>query len=355
MTDAHYQHALALIGEGRHAEGAQVLGQAAQAGHVPSMSMFGGLLLTGRGIATNTPAGIRLILAAAECGDGFACATAANLFAWGYHSGRTDWPRALDYLQRAAELGYAPAQAQLRLLSGYGAGIDWKKLRHAIDIDVLRKFPAPRPLSEDPQIHAAPGLLSAELCDTLIARARPMLAPAKLYNELKGGRTMGDERRNSSAHFDLLGADLVVLAVCERLCALAGLPAIHAESLQVLHYEVGEYFAPHVDFWEPSFEGNAATLAKHGQRVVTVLVYLNEDGLEGGETDFPRLGLRHRGGKGDGVMFRNVDAEGRGDYRTLHSGLPPTGGEKWLVSLWIRDRPPAGYGHPRLVAAMEGR
>jgi hypothetical protein len=77
--------------------------------------------------------------------------------------------------------------------------------------------------------------------------------------------------------------------------------------------------------------------------------------LEGGETDFPRLGIRHRGRKGDGLMFRNVDAEGRGDYRTLHAGLPPTQGEKWLVSLWIRDRPPAGYGHPRLAAAMEGR
>ena len=355
MTDAHYERALALFGQGHYAQGAEVLAQASRAGHVPSMSMLGGQLLTGRGIPVDTPGGIRLIMAAAERGGGFACATAANLFAWGYHSGRPDWPRALNYLQRAAELGYQPAQTQLRLLSGYKAGIDWTKLRRAIDIAAWRKFPKPLALSEDPQIGAVPGLLSAELCDTLIARARPLLAPAKLYNELKGGRTRGDERRNSSAHFDLMGADLVVLAVCERLCALAGLPAIHAESLQVLHYKVGEYFAPHVDFWEPSFEGNAATLAKHGQRVVTVLVYLNDDGLEGGETDFPRLGLRHRGGKGDGLMFRNVDVEGRGDYRTLHAGLPPTQGEKWILSLWIRDRPPAGCGDPRTAAAMEGR
>jgi hypothetical protein len=319
------------------------------------MSMLGGVLLTGRGVPTDTPGGIRLIMAAAERGDGSACATAANLFAWGYHAGGADWPRALDYLRRAAELGYAPAQAQLRLLSGYKAGVDWKKLRRAVDIEALRKFPEPAPLSEDPQIRTAPGLLSAELCDTLIARARPMLGRARIYNELKGGGTRGQERSNSSAHFDLLAADLVVLAVCERLCALAGLPAIHAESLQVLHYDVGEAYAPHVDFWEPSFEGNAATLAKHGQRVVTVLVYLNENGLEGGETDFPRLGIRHRGKTGDGLMFRNVDAEGRGDYRTLHAGLPPTQGEKWLLSLWIRDRPPANYGHPRLAAAMAGR
>src|SRR5665213_1411471 len=147
MTDAHYEHALALFGQGRHAEGVRVLGEAASAGHVPSMSLLGGQLLTGRGVPADTPTGIRLIMAAAERGGGFACATAANMFAWGFYSGQPEWPRALDYLQRSAELGYAPAQAQLRLLSGYRHGIDWKKLRRAIDPAALRKFPTPVPLS----------------------------------------------------------------------------------------------------------------------------------------------------------------------------------------------------------------
>ena len=136
---------------------------------------------------------------------------------------------------------------------------------------------------------------------------------------------------------------------------MAGLPLFHAESLQVLHYEVGESFKPHFDFWEHGFEGHAGTMAKYGQRVFTVLVYLNED-FDGGETDFPRLGVRYRGAKkGDGLIFRNVDDLGMGDRRTLHAGLPPTRGEKWLASLWIRDRVPDGYGDPRLRAAMEGR
>jgi prolyl 4-hydroxylase len=355
MTDAQYQQAIALFDQGRHAEGAQVLGQAAQAGHVPSMSLLGGQLLTGRGVPADTPTGIRLIMAAAERGGAFACATAANLFAWGFYTGQPNWPRALDYLQRAAELGYAPARTQLRLLSGYKAGIDWKKLRRAVDVAALRKFPTPRPLSKDPQIRSVPGLLSGELCDTLIAQARPRLGPATIYNELEGGHMMADGRRHSAAQFHITDMDLVMMAVTERLCALAGLPLFHAESLQVLHYEVGETFKPHVDFWEPKFEGHAVTLAKYGQRVFTVLVYLNDD-LEGGETDFPRLGLRYRGEKkGDGLIFRNVDAEGQGDYRTLHAGLPPTRGEKWVLSLWIRDRAPDGYGDPRTAAAMEGR
>jgi hypothetical protein len=93
---------------------------------------------------------------------------------------------------------------------------------------------------------------------------------------------------------------------------------------------------------------------REGQRAFTVLVYLNED-LEGGETDFPRVGLRHRGRKGDALVFRNVDAHGQPDRRTLHAGLSPSQGEKWVLSIWIRDRAPAGHGDPRLLAAMGAR
>jgi hypothetical protein len=148
--------------------------------------------------------------------------------------------------------------------------------------------------------------------------------------------------------------DLVTEAVIDRVCALAGLPAVNAEALQVLHYRVGEYFAPHVDSWDIGFEGHAGTLKTHGQRVYTVLVYLNDD-LEGGETEFLRLGLRHRGGKGDALMFRNVDAEGRTNPDTLHAGRPPTRGEKWLLSVWIRDRAPPECSDHGLMAAMAGR
>jgi hypothetical protein len=354
MTDAHYDHALAMFDQGRHAEGVHALAQAAQAGHVSSMSLLGAQLLAGRGVAVDTLSGIRLILDAAERGGAFACATAANLCAWAPYIDRPDWRRALDYLQRSAELGYQPARDQLRLLSGYRAGIDWKKLRRAVDIPALLKFPKPAPLSDDPLVHAVPGLLSPELCDVLIAAARPRLAPAMIYDELRGGEAPAQGRRLTSAKFGVTDTDLVIMAVNERLCALAGLPPSNAEGLQVMHYKVGDFFAPHFDAWDTEFPGHAATLAQQGQRAVTVLVYLNDD-LEGGETDFPRLGIRHRGKKGDGLMFRNVDAEGGRDTRLLHAGLPPTAGEKWLLSLWIRDRAPNACGDPGVLAAMEGR
>jgi TPR repeat protein len=351
MTDAQYQTALALFGQGRNAEGAQVLGRAASAGHAPAMSLLGGQLLSGQAGAFDVATGARLILAAAERGDGFACATAAVLFARGC-SGRPDWPRALDYLQRAAELGFQPARAQLRLLSGFRAGLDWKRLRRAVSIDAWRQVPTPLPLNQDPLIQRAPGLLSPDLCDALIVRGKPLLRPARIYNELNGGNTMGNMRRHSNAPlFRYTDMDLVTEAVSNRVCALAGMPAANAEAMQVLHYQVGEYFAPHVDFLDPGFEGHAATLRNNGQRVFTVLVYLNDD-LEGGETEFLRLGLSHRGKKGDALLFRNVDAQGQPDPRTLHAGRPPTRGEKWLLSVWILDRATPDSRDPRLMAAM---
>ena len=53
-------------------------------------------------------------------------------------------------------------------------------------------------------------------------------------------------------------------------------------------------------------------------------------------------------------MFRNVDAQGQPDPRTLHAGRPPTAGEKWLLSVWILDRPVPDTRNPGLMAAMAG-
>ena len=71
--------------------------------------------------------------------------------------------------------------------------------------------------------------------------------------------------------------------------------------------------------------------------MATLLIYLN-DGFEGGETHFPLTGLRFKGRKGDALLFHNVLPGGAPDPITLHAGLAPARGEKWLFSQWIRDK-----------------
>ena len=111
------------------------------------------------------------------------------------------------------------------------------------------------------------------------------------------------------------------------------------EPSQLLHYSVGESFKPHCDFLDPANPAYRDELARFGQRIATFLIYLNEE-YEGGETSFPEVGLDYRANEGDALFFANVTRDGRPDRKTLHAGLPPIAGEKWVYSQWIRDQLP---------------
>ncbi|MBF8292745.1 MAG: hypothetical protein HW392_1572, partial [Steroidobacteraceae bacterium] len=52
----------------------------------------------------------------------------------------------------------------------------------------------------------------------------------------------------------------------------------------------------------------------------------------------------HKGRRGDALVFANVDDSGAPDYQTVHAGLPPTSGVKWLLSQWVRDRTVSAQG-----------
>jgi prolyl 4-hydroxylase len=333
MSDAQYQTAIGLYRQGRPVEGGRLLRQAAQGGHAPAMSLLGYQMLSGRDAPLDRVAGVRMTMAAADKGEAAACAVAAALVAAGVF-GAPDWPRALNYLRQAAQAGVPTAQAQLRLLAGR-AGDDWRSLRREIDIKAWRAAPQPRILSDEPKVSAFERVASPEVCDWIIARARERLAPAKVYDS-GGGKAVGARRSNSAFELGLADLDLVILALRERLAALAGLPVMNLNAPQVLHYAVGQSFERHVDFFDPAIPAQALNIARVGQRAATVLVYLNDEGLEGGETDFPLVPLRYRGQRGDALVFFNLDRAGQPDRRTLHAGLPPIRGEKWLLSQWIR-------------------
>src|SRR5690606_31713770 len=121
-----------------------------------------------------------------------------------------------------------------------------------------------------------------------------------------------------------------------RLCRLLDLPFVNAEPLSLLRYQPGQEYRPHRDYLSPSSlatpEGR-----RLGQRTHTVFVYLGDVG-RGGETDFPDLGVRISPKRGRAVMFSNIDADGRPDPRSLHAGMPVIEGEKWLGTLWLRER-----------------
>ena len=259
-----------------------------------------------------------------------------------------DLGASLNHLERAAQGGHRGAQTELAALVGNwrlvrelssaraARKVDWSRLRAAVDVAGWLRVPQGRILSPAPCIAAVTGVLSDPICDWLIRLGQPHLRRADVYDDNEGLRH-DTARDNDSAVLDMGLADSVVGFVRSRIAALAGVPIAALEPTQVLHYEVGQQFGVHVDFLDVSKPGQARDVEEHGQRGMTVLVYLNEN-YEGGETAFPDLRLSFKGRRGDALMFWNLKESGEPDWRTRHIGTGPTRGVKWLLSQWIRSR-----------------
>jgi prolyl 4-hydroxylase len=139
------------------------------------------------------------------------------------------------------------------------------------------------------------------------------------------------ERTSSSAG---LPASPTVEAIQTRGKIYTNLPV--AETLQVVRYGPGEEFQPHLDAFDRSSGGDQARSQYEGrQREATILIYLS--GPEsGGETVFPKLGLRIAPIPRAAVYWRNLLPDGAIDQRTLHGGAPVQSGVKYAANLWLR-------------------
>ena len=180
------------------------------------------------------------------------------------------------------------------------------------------------------------GVLDPEECAGLIALARPRLAPSTIVDPGSGKDTVSMARTSEGMFFRLEENELVA-RIDRRVSALMGLPLENGEGLQVLRYPPGAASQPHYDFLMPTNEANRASIARSGQRVATMVMYLN-DVEEGGETVFPEAGFATAARQGGAVWFEYCNGAGRLDPLSLHAGATPVGGEKWIVTKWMRQR-----------------
>ncbi|HRP12133.1 MAG TPA: 2OG-Fe(II) oxygenase [Terricaulis sp.] len=250
-----------------------------------------------------------------------------------------DWNEALDWLSRAALLGDVAAREQLAIFAGEPAG-DEREIRRArerIDLQALLTPPPVRTLRESPRLGVIEGFASPAIARWMIARAERLLEPGLVYDARSGEARADEARTAKSACLDFLNRDLVTAVLQERIARVLRLPAPHHEPPNVIAYNPGEQFAPHFDFIAPDVPARRAEVEVRGQRVATCLTYLSDD-FDGGETFFVDLDFRFRGAVGDCLIFFNVGPDRLPDRRTLHAGLPPTRGRKWLLSQWLRDK-----------------
>jgi hypothetical protein len=306
----------------------EALREAANSGDPRSQFQLAREMLIGRYVPYDAETALRLVGAACQACYPQALLFHATLAALGI--GRTqNFEDALDLVAQAAATGDARAQGQLAALGG----------RERFRVEEWLAPPIQRQHHTAPRIFTVENFLPREACAWLIQQTRNRLTRAKVRDPSQGGSGYAEYRSNSGAGFSSIESDLVVQMTCLRIAAATSLPIANQEPTNVLHYGPGQEYRAHFDFVTPgeapAFQGE---LQRVGQRIATVLIYLNEE-YEGGETHFPRLNFSYKGATGDALIFWNLSVQGQLEGQSLHAGRPVLAGEKWIVSKWIREGP----------------
>ena len=120
---------------------------------------------------------------------------------------------------------------------------------------------------------------------------------------------------------------------------LLNIPLENMEEPQIVRYKQGQQFSWHYD------EVPKPQLDNGGQRLATLLVYLNDIPSGGGGTMFRDLlydgsCLTMQPKQGSALLFFPAFADGRPDDRTLHKGevMNQDDAEKWIIQMWIHER-----------------
>lgn len=186
---------------------------------------------------------------------------------------------------------------------------------------------------DNPRIVVFDNVFSRAECEELVALAKPLIRRSMTVDDAGDGEEVNDVRTSSGMFFDRKKEPLVA-RLDQRMADLLRWPVENGESLQILHYRPGAEYLPHYDYFDPLSAGTEAQLRRGGQRVATMLVYLNVCD-DGGATTFPDVGLSVFPKPGLGVYF--AYDKPHESTLSLHGGAPVVKGEKWVATRWMRE------------------
>jgi prolyl 4-hydroxylase len=175
------------------------------------------------------------------------------------------------------------------------------------------------------------GILEPHECDYIIGKAESSFARSTVV-----GIDGPDESRTSETAW-VSKDDPVARKILERACELTGKSYENTEDLQVVRYKPGTYYRAHHDACCEETEACSLFENKGGQRVGTLLVYLNDDFTDG-ETHFPDFGdLKMKAPPGSAIFFKPLGSEDKCHPKALHAGLPISSGTKYVCNAWVRE------------------
>ncbi|ROW11842.1 hypothetical protein VPNG_04944 [Cytospora leucostoma] len=222
-------------------------------------------------------------------------------------------------------------------------------------------------VSLDPLLIYIHGFLHADEIDALLISAESLFKPSTVTTN--GRKVSTPDRTSSSASLAL--RDPTVQCVLARAAQFMGTMLRDEDEIgppQLVRYTAGQHFNVHHDWYDTpqrAYDGSRRTF----NRVATFFAIL-QDNCTGGETYFPYItrppglvgydrALEHAGSKSwgevdppwrvhedGGLIFRpvkgnalfwvNLHANGTGDERTVHAGLPVGEGLKTAMNIWPR-------------------
>jgi prolyl 4-hydroxylase len=185
-----------------------------------------------------------------------------------------------------------------------------------------------------PRVIVFGNLLSDQECEALVAQGRERLQRSPTFNP-DTGVDETHEARTSQGMFFRRGENALCAAIEARIAALLDWPLENGEGLQLLRYGPGAEYKPHHDYFDPKRPGSAVALRRGGQRVASLVIYLNTP-ARGGATTFPETHFEVAAHKGNAVFFSYDRPHPM--TASLHGGAPVLEGEKWVVTKWLRER-----------------
>jgi prolyl 4-hydroxylase len=185
----------------------------------------------------------------------------------------------------------------------------------------------------DPRVVVFAGLLADDECDGLVELARARLTRSETVHIETGGSEV-NAARTSEGMFFQRGENALCRRIEARLAALMRWPLENGEGIQILRYGPGAEYKPHYDYFDPAQPGTPTILRRGGQRVGSMVCYLNTP-ANGGATVFPDVALDVAAVKGNAVFFSYDRAHP--SSKSLHGGAPVVEGEKWVATKWVRE------------------
>jgi len=186
-----------------------------------------------------------------------------------------------------------------------------------------------------PTIVVQDSVLADDLCQYIItftkkARLKPNLIASN-------GKDIRDELRTSSGIGVDFGENEVIDSIYKSMSEMCHLPISHAEPMSIQRYRPGEEYKPHWDaFLHDEDLPKSVRLEECGNRAVTVIGCLNDSDAA---TVFPHLGFGIQSMQGRVIMFGNLDEDKEPHPLSMHMGTTPREGEKWIFTLWFREKP----------------